>query len=112
MSLKTDREEFVRDNAVSLLNERDKKIARMSKELKRLHQRGESHRVEIKKLQLTVLAAHHLLMAATGPEGGPTSWDQTRTRWMKLSAGARKERGRKPRRKKKQPLSPERHYYS
>lgn len=29
------------------------------------------------------LAAVHLLKAATGPSGGPTSWNKTRADWMK-----------------------------
>jgi len=32
--------------------------------------------------RLLCLAAVHLLQAATGPEGGPTSWDKTRAEWL------------------------------
>jgi len=31
-----------------------------------------------------LLAARYLILAATGPEGGPTSWNETRDRWLAL----------------------------
>jgi hypothetical protein len=29
-------------------------------------------------------AAKHLVLAATGPDGGPTDWNETRDRWLEL----------------------------
>lgn len=37
---------------------------------------------EIERLRLMLKAAKHLLLAATGPDDGPTSWTETRQRWM------------------------------
>lgn len=31
-----------------------------------------------------LFAAKHLILAATGPVGGPTDWNETRDRWLKL----------------------------
>ena len=33
-------------------------------------------------LMQMIQAAKHLILAATGPDGGPTSWNETRDRWM------------------------------
>lgn len=41
---------------------------------------AERWRHENKQLRLIAQAAKHLLMAATGPEDGPTSWLETRDR--------------------------------
>ena len=35
-----------------------------------------------KTSKMLILAAHYLLMAATGPKDGPTSWNQTMREWM------------------------------
>ena len=40
---------------------------------------------EIEHLQKMVKAAKHLILAATGPDGGPTDWNETRDRWMKYA---------------------------
>lgn len=37
---------------------------------------------EIEKMSLLLKAAYHLLMAATGPGGGPTDWNETRQKWI------------------------------
>ncbi len=37
---------------------------------------------ELERVGLLLKAAHHLLMAATGPEGGPTNWNDTRQEWI------------------------------
>jgi len=37
---------------------------------------------ELRRVGLLLKAAHHLLMAATGPEGGPTNWNDTRQEWI------------------------------
>ena len=39
-------------------------------------------KAEVERLRMVVKAAKHLLLAATGPNGGPTSWLETRDRWM------------------------------
>lgn len=40
-------------------------------------------KIEIEQLQLGICSAIHLLKAATGPEGlGPTSWRETRQKWL------------------------------
>ena len=31
-----------------------------------------------------LLAAEHLLLAATGPLDGPTNWEETKDNWIKL----------------------------
>ena len=36
----------------------------------------------IERLQSLLAAASHLLKAATGPEGGPTDWNETRDQWF------------------------------
>ena len=38
---------------------------------------------EIKRLRMGLLSAEHLLLAAHGPEDGPTGWEATRARWLK-----------------------------
>ena len=38
---------------------------------------------EVELLHHLLLAAKHLLKAATGPVGGPDDWNETRERWMK-----------------------------
>lgn len=43
------REEFVRDNAMALLKQRDEKIERMRKIIDRLHQSVRSLRAELKR---------------------------------------------------------------
>lgn len=37
---------------------------------------------EIEHLKLIILAAKHLILAAKGPIDGPTSWEETKERWM------------------------------
>ena len=37
---------------------------------------------DLERLEKLIKAAKHLLLAATGPSGGPTSWVETRRRWM------------------------------
>jgi len=34
------------------------------------------------RLHLGIKCAYHLIMAAEGPEDGPTSWCETATRWL------------------------------
>lgn len=43
---------------------------------------GNKHAHDVRQLLLLLASAKHLLMAATGPEGGPTNWNETRERWM------------------------------
>lgn len=38
--------------------------------------------VKSKRAFMLVEAAKHLLLAAKGPEGGPTDWNETRQRWF------------------------------
>ncbi len=37
---------------------------------------------EIEHLKKLIKSARHLILAATGPDGWPTSWKETRDRWM------------------------------
>lgn len=37
---------------------------------------------QIERLKKLLTAAKHLILAAKGPEDGPTSWTDTRNRWM------------------------------
>ena len=46
---------------------------------------------EVARLEELLKAARHLLMAATGPEGGPTSWQETRLRWLEETASRKDE---------------------
>lgn len=39
---------------------------------------------EKERLSQLLLAARYLILAATGPDGGPTSWNETRDRWLAL----------------------------
>lgn len=39
--------------------------------------------------RLGLIAAKHLLLAAKGPDGGPTDWNETRERWMDEFGGVR-----------------------
>lgn len=48
----------------------------------KLWQRLVKARVEIKLLRAGVSAAEHLLLAANGPDGGPTDWNETRQWWL------------------------------
>jgi hypothetical protein len=38
--------------------------------------------VDVANMLLLLKAAKHLLLAAKGPVGGPTCWDETRRRWL------------------------------
>lgn len=40
---------------------------------------------QIEKMKLLIKAAKHLILAAKGPTDGPTNWDETRNRWIKLA---------------------------
>jgi len=57
------------------------------------HIRAERQRLQDENARLEGLlkAARHLLMAATGPEGGPTSWQETRLRWLEETASRKDE---------------------
>ena len=46
---------------------------------------------EIGRLRRLVTAAKHLLLAAHGPEDGPTSWNETRERWLQEAKARRKK---------------------
>lgn len=39
-------------------------------------------RKELETCACLLMSAHHLLIAATGPEDGPTSWSDTRQKWI------------------------------
>lgn len=45
---------------------------------------------EIVTMRRLLQAAYHLLMAAQGPDEGPTNWVETRQRWIDASAEFRK----------------------
>ena len=53
----------------------DKQIADALESVMALHQIGQD-------CILLIKAARYLLLAAEGPEGGPTNWNETRRKWM------------------------------
>jgi hypothetical protein len=46
---------------------------------------------ELLRLHMLCQSARHLLLAATGKEDGPTSWVETRDRWLKTFDGTREQ---------------------
>lgn len=57
----------------------------------RLRDKIRDLREENRTLKLLILSARSLLLASTGPEDGPTSYSETRNRWMNYAEGL--ERG-------------------
>lgn len=58
-------------------------IDRRIRECKQRQEWLECFMCDAARFRMGVLAAEHLLQAATGPEDGPTSWKETRARWLK-----------------------------
>lgn len=84
------RGEFPGTELLSWASDLQSRLAASQERVSELEIVLECHRKRVTMLGMLILAASHLLKAATGPEDGPTSWSETRAEWLAMSLDAEK----------------------